>query len=336
MAAQLVCALGASHGPLLSTPPDKWYLRAEFDRKNPRHYYRGKVYDFEGLCAVRNGAFAAQITDEEKAKRHERNQRALDELAQRFADAKPNLVIIFGNDQRELFHEDNTPAFLVFNGERIENIPWSEEKRARVDPGVRFAEIGHTPPEGAVYRGAPDVANTIIETLIDNDFDVSTSERLPLVNGEPHGIPHAFGFLYRRIMRDDPPPSVPIFTNIGCEPNIVRAKRCVQLGHAIKKALDKLPSELRVATISSGGLSHFTIDEEFDREVIEAMTAGDEAKLGSFPEPFFWGNTCETKSWFPNVALNNDLGRKLHMVDYVPCYRSIAGTGQAMAFGYWA
>lgn len=338
MAAKVVCSLGASHGPLLSTPPDKWYMRAEFDRKNPRHFYRGKVYDFDGLVKARNGSgggFTEQITDAEKVRRHDRNQRALDELARRFREAKPDVVLIFGNDQREVFQEDVTPAFLVFNGEEIENIPWSEEKRSKVDPGVRFAEAGHTPPQGAVYKGAPEVAKTLIETMLDNDFDVSTSERLPLVNGEPHGIPHAFGFLYRRIMEDNPPPSVPFFTNIGCEPNIVRARRLVQLGHVVKQAVDRLPDDLRVATISSGGFSHFTIDEEFDRQVMDAMERGDEKALSSFPEPYFWGNTCETKSWFPNVALNNDLGRKLHMVDYVPCYRSVAGTGQAMAFGYW-
>jgi hypothetical protein len=333
--AKIVCALGASHGPLLTIPPDQWYLRAEFDRKNPRHYYRGEVFDFEHLVERRKGAFADQITDAEKVKRNDRNQRALDQLAKRFREAKPDLVIIFGNDQRELFQEDLTPAFLVFNGENIENVPWSEEKRAAVDPGVRVAEGGHTPAQGAVYKGAPKAAETIIETLIDNDFDISTSERLPLLEGEPHGIPHAFGFLYRRIMQDNPPPSIPIFTNIGCEPNIVRAKRCLQLGHAMKKAIDKLPADMRVATISSGGFSHFTIDEDFDNEVMDAMKRGDEAKLGSFPEPFFWGNTCETKSRFPNVSLMNDLGRKLQMIDYVPCYRSIAGTGQAMAFGYW-
>jgi len=335
MAAKIVCALGASHGPLLTIPPDKWYLRAEFDKKNPTHYYRGHVYDFDSLVKQRNGAFVDQMTDAEKAKRHDRNQRALDQLTKRFREAKPDVVIIFGNDQRELFQEDVTPAFLVYNGEKIENVPFSPDKRDKIDPGVKVAESGHVPPEGAVYKGAPDVANTIIETMIDNDFDVSTSERLPLVDGEPHGIPHAFGFLYRRIMEDNPPPSVPIFTNIGCEPNIVRAKRCVQLGHAVKKAIDKLPADLRVATISSGGFSHFTIDEDFDNEVMDAMKRGDEAKLGSFPESFFWGNTCETKSWFPNVALMNDVGRKLQMVDYVPCYRSIAGTGQAMAFGFW-
>jgi hypothetical protein len=335
MAAQIACALAASHGPLLSTPPDKWSLRAEFDQKNPTHYYRGDVFDFNGLVERRKPGFTEQMSDAEKVKRQDRNQRALDQLAKRFRESKPDVVIIFGNDQREVFQEDVTPAFLVFDGDEIENIPWTEEKRKRVPPGVAYAERGHTPPEGAVYKGAPDVAKTIIETLIDNDFDVSTSKRLPLVNGEPHGIPHAFGFLYRRIMEDNPPPSVPLFTNIGCPPNIVRAARCITLGHAVKKALDKLPKDMRVAIISSGGLSHFTIDEQFDGEVMEAMKSGDEAKLASFPEPYFNGNTCETKSWFPTVAMMNDLGRKLQMVDYVPCYRTIAGTGQAMAFGYW-
>jgi hypothetical protein len=28
-------------------------------------------------------------------------------------------------------------------------------------------------------------------------------------------------------------------------------------------------------------------------------------------------------------------GLRFHLIDYVPCYRSEAGTGNAMAFGYW-
>ena len=30
-----------------------------------------------------------------------------------------------------------------------------------------------------------------------------------------------------------------------------------------------------------------------------------------------------------------ELGFKFHPVDYVPCYRSGAGTGNAMAFVFW-
>ncbi|MFT5440911.1 MAG: 3-O-methylgallate 3,4-dioxygenase, partial [Alphaproteobacteria bacterium] len=30
-----------------------------------------------------------------------------------------------------------------------------------------------------------------------------------------------------------------------------------------------------------------------------------------------------------------DLNKKMTLVDYVPCYRSLAGTGNAMGFLYW-
>jgi hypothetical protein len=335
MAGQIVCALASSHGPLLSTPPDKWELRARFDRQNANHYFRGDVHSFDSLLQRRAPGFAAQASDEEKVARYDRTQRALVELTNRFRAARADVVIIFGNDQRELFHEELVPAFLVFTGTKIENVPFSEEARAKLEPGLSYAELGHVPSEGAVYDGAPDVAATIVETLVDHEFDVSTSMRLPFVGGKPHGIPHAFGFLYRRIMEDSPPPSVPIFTNIGCPPNIVRAGRCLAFGHAVKNAIDRLPDGMRVAVISSGGLSHFTIDEDFDNEIMAAMKTGDEMKLASFSEDYYWVNTCETKSWYPTVAMMNDVGRSIHFVDYVPCYRSPAGTGQAMAFAYW-
>ena len=66
-----------------------------------------------------------------------------------------------------------------------------------------------------------------------------------------------------------------------------------------------------------------------------AMIAGDEAKLRRSPSRIL-GNTCETKSWFPMVAAMNDYGRTMDIIDYVPCYRSEAGTGQAMIFASWS
>jgi len=35
------------------------------------------------------------------------------------------------------------------------------------------------------------------------------------------------------------------------------------------------------------------------------------------------------------IAAMHAAGLKYHQVDYVPCYRSEAGTGNAMAFVYW-
>jgi hypothetical protein len=87
--------------------------------------------------------------------------------------------------------------------------------------------------------------------------------------------------------------------------------------------------------VASGGLTHFVIDEDLDQQVMSAMEKGDEDALGRLPENVFKVGTAEIKNWFPVIAAMNAEGRRFHKVDYVPCYRSEAGTGNAMAFVYW-
>jgi len=336
--AKLVTALACSHGPMLATPPDMWHLRAGADQKNPAHWFRGQRMTYDELLAVRAGEaadFAAAIAPEEKLRRYQLCQRALDELAQRFADARPDVVILLGNDQREVFKEDLTPAFTVYAGEHIQNIPLNEAQVQRLPPGVAIAEQGHCPPEGAAYPGAPEVADALIGALMDAHFDVARSTRLPGGQDRQHGIPHAFGFLYRRIMRDDPPPSVPLFINVGVAPNQPRAARCLALGHALHQAIAALPENLTVGVMASGGLTHFVIDEALDQRVLAALAAHDEAALAAVPEALFQGNTAEIKSWYPLAAMMHDMRWRMHLVDYVPCYRTQAGTGNAMGFVYW-
>ena len=91
----------------------------------------------------------------------------------------------------------------------------------------------------------------------------------------------------------------------------------------------------RVAVMASGGLTHFVIDEELDRKILAAMQEGDEAALDAIPESYFKVGTAEIKNWYPVIAAMNETGLRHHLVDYVPCYRSEAGTGNAMAFVYW-
>jgi hypothetical protein len=334
--ARIVGAFGVSHGPLLTTPPDQWHQRAAFDQRNPRHAYRGAYYDYPGLLAARNAGFGDQLDLATKTRRYEACQAAVAELARRFATCGANAAIILGNDQRELFRDEFTPAFLVYAGAQIENIYPDEEEVERLDTmGLKIALHGHSRPGGAVYPGAPAIADALVDALIGSQFDVAVSTKLPKVDGVDRGIPHAYGFIFRRIMNDAPPPTVPIFANVGETRNQPRLARMIAFGHALKRAIDALPDDLNIAVFSSGGLSHFTIDEEFDREVMAAMLAGDEERLTAFPESWFWGNTCETKSWYPLVAAMNDAGRRMDIIDYVPCYRSEAGTGQAMIFASW-
>jgi hypothetical protein len=333
--AQLVLGMALSHGPMLSTPPDMWHLRAEADRANKRHWYRGRAYDFASLAAARARSFEAETSLQERQRRHAACQDALRRLSRKFADSRADLVVILGNDQLEVFKEDLIAGITVFCGDQIENIPLSEAQRAALPTGVAIAEPGHCPPGGARYPGAPAEARALLQSLVEQQFDVAQSARLPKGPDRQHGIPHAFGFLYRNTMRDAPPPSIPVFLNVGVPPNQPRLRRCLDFGRALRTAIAGLDEKLRVVLLASGGLTHFVVDEEFDRRVLQAMQDGDEETLAGLPEGWFNGNSSEIKSWLPlSAAMRAEKGR-MHLVDYVPCYRTEAGTGQGMAFAYW-
>jgi len=51
-------------------------------------------------------------------------------------------------------------------------------------------------------------------------------------------------------------------------------RRSYRFGQVIKEAIESWPSEKRVAVFASGGMSHFVIDEEFDRKFVGALKAG--------------------------------------------------------------
>ena len=329
--AEIVLGIGTSHGPLLSTPPEQWDLRAKADRANKQHCFRGKIYDYESLLAERAPGFASEVVVETRRERYARCQRGLDAVGRKFKDVAPDAFVIVGNDQREIFSNDLTPAITVFRGSEIENIP---DKHPEVSPGLKIAEAGNCPAEGATYPGAQDLADHIIRTLVADDFDLTQATTLPK-DASRLGIPHAYGFVYHRVLGDTPPPSVPVIFNVHYEPNRPSVRRCLALGRALRRAIKDWKGHARVALVASGGLTHFVIDEDFDQTVLSAMERGDEDALSRLPEEYFRAGTAEIKNWLPVIAAMIAERRPFHKIDYVPCYRSEAGTGNAMAFVYW-
>jgi hypothetical protein len=328
--AEIVLGIGSSHGPLLSTPPEQWDLRAKADRENKQHWFRGKTYDFESLLKERAPGFFNEVTIESRKERHAQCRRAMEVLTKKFQEVKPEAVVILGNDQREFFNEELTPSITVYRGKEIVNKRDPHEPA----PGLKIAEVGNAPEEGTTYPGSPALADHILDTLAEDGFDLAQSDSRPSGAARP-GIPHAYGFLYHSIMHDATPPSVPIILNVHFPHNVPKNGRCLKLGHSLYKAIKNFKGFDRVCLMASGGLTHFVVDEEFDRKVINAMASGDEAALEKLPENYFKVGTAEIKNWYPVIAAMNDTKRKYHQVDYVPCYRSEAGTGNAMAFVYW-
>jgi hypothetical protein len=328
--AEIVLGIGSSHGPLLSTPPEQWDLRAKADRENKAHWFRGRTYDFDSLLNARAPGFADQVTVETRRERFAKCRKAMEVLGRKFSDVAPDAVVIVGNDQREFFNPGLTPAITVYRGSQITNLQHLHEDA----PGLNIAEPGNSPSEGATYPGAPALADHILDSLADENFDLAQSEQTP--SGAPRGgIPHAYGFLYHSILQDKTPPSVPIILNVHFPHNTPKLERCLDLGRGLYRAIKSFKGFGRVALMASGGLTHFVIDEDLDQTVISAMKNGDEDALAKLPENVFKVGTAEIKNWYPVIAAMNAAGLSYHQVDYVPCYRSEAGTGNAMCFSYW-
>jgi hypothetical protein len=57
--------------------------------------------------------------------------------------------------------------------------------------------------------------------------------------------------------------------------------------------------------------------------------------LAALGEDTFQSGTSEIKNWVPVAGAMAELGFDFNLVDYVPCYRSVAGTGNAMGFVHW-
>jgi hypothetical protein len=328
--AEIVLGIGSSHGPLLSTPPEQWDLRAKADRANKSHWFRGKTYDYESLLAERAPGFASQVDLETRRERFAKCRAAMEQLGQKFKEVAPEAVVILGNDQREFFDEALTPSITVYRGAKIHNVQHLHEDQ----PGLNVAEPGNSPAEGAFYPGASELADHILQSLEDEKFDLAQSDSTPK-SAPRGGVPHAYGFLYHSILGDQPPPSVPIILNVHFPHNVPKNQRCLDMGHALARAVKTFKGYKRVAMMASGGLSHFVIDEELDKTITDAMAKGDESALARIPENVFKVGTAETKNWYPVIAAMNAAGLKYNQVDYVPCYRSEAGTGNAMCFAWW-
>ena len=283
--AKITFGLGTSHGPMLSIPPEYWQDRVSFDRENPRHFYKGKTYNFDQMVELHKDAhLAEQITPEVSLERHNRNQNAIRQLADYFDQHRPDIAVVVGNDQMEIFTDQHVPAFAVFWGDHVEGHPRSPEFLAKLNPAVARAEADRTPSVHTDYPCSPELGKHVIQSVITDGFDVSQLTKLPTGEIGSNAVPHAYGFVYRRIMRDKVPMQVPVLVNTFYPPNQPPAGRCFQFGRALARAVTSWPADIKVAFIASGGMTHFVLDESFDHELLDAMQKGDAAKLAAFPK----------------------------------------------------
>ena len=175
----------------------------------------------------------------------------------------------------------------------------------------------------------------LIKYLTEAEYDIGSSKFLdPQRGGRSRGgIGHAFGYVYHRIMQGMKIPTVPIMVNTYYPPNQPTPKRCYDIGRTIRSAIEAWPINARVAVLASGGLSHFVVDEELDQMTIKGLKEKDVVQLSQLPRERLNSGNSEARNWISLGGAAEHLDMELF--DYVPCYRSPAGTGCAMAFAQW-
>jgi Catalytic LigB subunit of aromatic ring-opening dioxygenase len=257
-------------------------------------------------------------------------------LKAELAAARPDVIVVFGDDQLECFDFRNYPAFAIYAGEKF---------HGGLAGGGTAAVPGH-----------PALAAALLTGLMRRGFDPAFSLDMPKPD---RGIGHAF-LRPAESLTDFTTPIVPVFLNCYYAPQPT-ALRCYQLGAAVREIVAEHPGDLRVAVVGSGGLWHTPrardayLDEAFDRAMLDAMRGGDAggmarhfdgyvvppgdaSQLIGAPGPGATGlldavgprgGTRETCNWIAAAAVAE--GRPATIVDYVPIYASPIGA----AFAYW-
>lgn len=332
--AQLVIGIGSSHTPMLVSDSALWARRA-LDDMRAEHLYdtEGQLCSYTELASKVQDRYAEHATLENFNRKATAAQNALDRLKSDLAQTNPDVVIIVGDDQQELFTPANTPAISIFYGEKIITHYIEAEEYPGMDEDFLSAmQKGYRMDDRYELEGYAAFARELIERLVELGFDIGAMGEL--LDGDKTGFGHAYGFIYNRLMGEKKFPIIPVMLNTFYPPNQPTPARCYDLGRALRTAIEASPSKLRVGIVASGGLSHFVTNEELDWKILAALQERNGEALRKLPARLLQSGSSEIRNWIAVAGAVE--GMELNWYEYHPVYRTPAGTGVGMAFARWS
>jgi len=168
---------------------------------------------------------------------------------------KPDVAIVIYNDHGLNFFLDNVPTFAIGCADRYEN----------ADEGWGLKTL-------ATFPGDAQFSWHIAESLIEQEFDIATCQRM-LVD---HGFMVPMALMWRHLPHW-PVTAIPLVINTVQHP-IPSARRLLKLGHALGQAIKSYPEDKKVVIFGTGGLSHQLqgeraglVDVDFDLQCMESV-----------------------------------------------------------------
>ncbi|MCK9381400.1 MAG: class III extradiol dioxygenase subunit beta [Sulfuritalea sp.] len=194
--------------------------------------------------------------------------------------------VFSGYDFSKQWLKDNTPdvIFLVYNDHAnafsLELIP-----TFAIGCAAEFAiaDEGWGPRPVPVVKGHPELAAHIAQSVIQDDFDLTIVNRMPV----DHGLTVPLSLMCGQ-PQAWPCPVIPFAVNVVQYP-VPSGRRCFNLGRAIRKAVASFDAPLKVQIWGTGGMSHQLqgpraglINREFDTAFLDQLIA-DPATLAQKP-----------------------------------------------------
>lgn len=181
-------------------------------------------------------------------------------------DNPPDVVFLVYNDHATAFSLDLIPTFAIGTAAEFE-----------------IADEGWGPrPVPKVY-GYPELASHIAQSVIQDDFDLTIANKLPV----DHGLTVPLTLMYGQ-PEEWPCKVIPFAVNVVQYP-VPSGKRCFELGQAIRRAVESFDKDLNVQIWGTGGMSHQLqgaraglINQEWDNQFLDRLIE-DPAGLAEVP-----------------------------------------------------
>jgi protocatechuate 4,5-dioxygenase, beta chain len=189
------------------------------------------------------------------------------EFSQRWErEHRPDVVFLVYNDHATAFSLDMIPTFAIGCAERF--APADEGWGPRPVPTV----IGH-----------PELAAHIAQSVIQQDFDLTIVNKMDV----DHGLTVPLSLLFGQ-PQAWPCTVIPFAVNVVQYP-VPSGRRCLNLGKALRRAIETFDADLNVQVWGTGGMSHQLqgpraglINKEFDNAFLDRMIADPEG-LAAMP-----------------------------------------------------
>jgi hypothetical protein len=325
--ARIVLGLGTSHTPMLLADAADLPRYEENDRRLSLLDLDGAPATFDVMLGLARDRYNEEVTADRLAARHAAARGAIGRLADTLSSAALDALIVIGDDQQEMLRGTDIPPLLVYDRPTMRSV---RPPHAPSRPEWVLRASGRYYPDIATdYPVAQDLARHLVADLGQQGIAVAAAT----FDNDAVAMGHAFAFIHSQVMPDPPIPVVPILLNALYPPTQPTPRQCLAIGEGIARAVAAFPTDARVGIVASGGLSHFVVDEGLDRALVAALSTGDFAALAEVPLHKLNSGNAEIRNW---ICAAGALGAlQTDGIEYIPGYRTRAGTGVGLCFAVW-